>query len=52
MIFKFSELKEQFRGIYNEPKCELINNANIDKICDYDDIALVWPLNQVNEYVI
>ena len=51
MIFKFHVLKETFRGIYNEPKCELIRK-NVKSVCDYDDVAMVWPLNQVNEYVI
>ncbi|CAO1371312.1 unnamed protein product [Diamesa hyperborea] len=41
-------VKQQFRGIYNEPKCEQIRKK-IKSVCDYDDIAMVWPIDQVNE---
>ncbi|CAO1407685.1 unnamed protein product [Diamesa hyperborea] len=48
IIFKFDELKEQYRGIYNGPKCEQIIKQ-LERVCDYDDIAVVWPLHQVDE---
>ncbi|CAO1407718.1 unnamed protein product [Diamesa hyperborea] len=43
----FDGLKEQYRGIYNGPKCEEIKK--FEKVCDHDDIAVVWPLDLVNE---
>ncbi|CAO1407693.1 unnamed protein product [Diamesa hyperborea] len=51
IVVGFNILLEKYRGIYNEPKCKIINK-NIHKICDYDDIAVVWPVHQMPEYLI
>ena len=45
---KFNVLLEKYRGIYNEPNCKLIEK-NVREICDYDDIAVIWPLHQFPE---
>ncbi|CAO1377374.1 unnamed protein product [Diamesa tonsa] len=42
------EILEKFRGIYNEPVCNL-KQSSIEHICKNENVAEVWSLHQVEE---